>query len=90
MAAASSGVSAALMPPALPRAACVDLRLDHHPASQLAGYIGGLFGGLGGSALGHGDSVLGEQALGLEFVNLHLKLLRLSGDNHSREGGYCP
>ena len=47
------------------------LRLDHTGKAQLLGGIDGLLDGLCGAALGHRNTVLGEQLLALVFEQVH-------------------
>jgi hypothetical protein len=57
---------------ALAAAAGVDLRLDHPDrAAEGPGGLLGLLGRVGDPALEHGDAVVGEQRLGLVFVDVH-------------------
>ena len=55
----------------------VDLRLHHHAGmaggEEFLGDGAGGFGRGGRAASGHGDPVLSEQLLGLEFVDVHGK-----------------
>jgi len=80
------GVRAEFLELALATAARMDLRLDDVERSgELGRCLDGLLDGHRGEAGGDGHAELGEQFLGLIFVDVHALAFRLSGG--SREIG---
>ena len=58
--------------PALPASSGVNLGLDHHgPAAEARGYVACRLCLLNNFSPGHIDPVMGENLLGLVFVNFH-------------------
>ena len=69
---AALGIGAELLELALAAAAGVDLRLDHIERSgQRLGGGHRFLDSQGGDALGNGDAELGEEFLGLVFMDVH-------------------